>query len=130
MKAIEHIPAIPSDGVVIRPEGGVVRIFFDIARIEDGISGDDEKMPEDLCTCINIDVAVPASYGSVVAAVVSDRFSSDDVQALVANYTASLGDDDLPPGKQEEYQSEWMGYQEWRKKAKEIAQIVVNRLTV
>lgn len=53
-----------------------------------------------------------ADYGPLVAAIVRSRYSSDDVEAIVMNYTAD---------KSDEHQLEFNQLQTWRQVAKEAA---------
>ena len=71
----------------------------------------------------------PITYGSIVSAIVNDRYSADDVQALSANFidakdTRSSVEED----KREEYVNEWSEYQSWRTTAKGIATTVITML--
>lgn len=127
MKALEQLPNVPDNGIVIRPEGAVVRLFFDIAPASEMPTEDGETSsgPGDLYECYNVDVPVPADYGTVVAAIVNDKYSADDTQALISNFTsARIEESDMTEEKREEYISEWNVFQAWRAKAKEIATIV------
>lgn len=130
MKTIEQIEKIPSDGIIVRPEGGVVRIFFDVKPAQPiVIEGEEEgNAPEDLCECYNVDVPQPATYGAIVSAIVTDRYSPDDVQALISNYTEAQGDSGLSDEKATEYREEWQEFQAWRIKAKSVAAAVVGKL--
>lgn len=131
MKALEQLPNVPENGIVIRPEGAVVRLFFDIEPVTEMPAEDGETPsgPSDLYKCYNVDVPVPANYGSIVAAIVNDRYSADDTQALISNFTsARIEDSDMTEDKREEYIAEWNDFQSWRAKSKEIATIVTTLL--
>lgn len=56
----------------------------------------------------------PLTYGGIISAIVRDRYSSDDVEAIVLNGT------DTP-----EHQAEYEALQEWRKTAKYVAHKVL-----
>lgn len=133
MKTLEQIPVIPESGILIRQEGAVLRVFYDISKAPAPDVADDSEEtpapPEDLCECYNIDVDAPIEYGSIVAAIVNDKYSADDVQALSANYIdAKDPDSTILREKREEYLAEWSEYQAWRTSAKEIASTVISML--
>ena len=114
---------LPGNGVVAKVEGGVVRLLFDFEKhvpVEEGTAGN-------LYDCESVDVTSGRSYGDIVGAIVNDRYTSDDVQAIMANHeeakdSASPLDDD----KRAEYLAEYGAYQEWRKHAKEVARKVLD----
>ena len=129
MEALEQFPNVPDSGIVIRQEGGVVRLFFDIAPAPEMPTeeGETTSGPGDLSECYNVDVPVPANYGNIIAAIVNDKYSADDTQALISNFTeARVEDSDMSHEKREEYIAEWNEFQAWRVKAKEIATAVTN----
>lgn len=131
MKALEQFQNVPENGIVIRQEGAVVRLFFDIEPAPEMPTEDGETpcVPSDLFKCYNVDVATPANYGNVIAAIVNDKYSADDVQALTANYfEAKDSESALSDAKRAEYLNEWNEFQAWRAKAKEIATYVVTQL--
>lgn len=131
MKALEQLQNVPENGIVIRQEGAIVRLFFDIEPAPEipSLDGEEAAFPEDLYQCYNVDVAAPANYGNIIAAIVNDKYSADDVQALTANYfEAKDPESDLTDEKRAEYINEWNDFQAWRAKAKEIATYVVNQL--
>lgn len=69
------------------------------------------------------------TYNDIVSAIVSDKYSNDDVQAIIANYTEVMDEDsDIDEEKREEYISEYSDYQQWRKHAKAIANEVLEHL--
>ncbi len=127
---MEQIPEIPESGIIIRKEGALVRVFFDIAKAPvPEIEGEESSHPEDLCECYTVDVAAPATYGSVIAAIVNDRYTTDDVQALQANFIGAANPaEDADTAKIDEYVNEWSDYQAWRVKAKAIAKEVVSMI--
>lgn len=133
MKTLEQIPVIPESGIIIRQEGAVLRVFFNIKeapapQIADE-AGEAPAQPEDLCECYNVDVDAPINYGTIVAAIVNDKYSADDVQALSANFIdAKDAGSAIGENKREEYIAEWSEYQAWRKSAKEIASTVISML--
>lgn len=133
MKALEQLPNVPQNGIVVRQEGAVVRLFFDIepAPVMPTVDGEEPSSPGDLYQCYNVDVPAPATYGAVVAAIVNDKYSADDTQALISNFTeAKDADSEISDEKREEYISEWNEFQSWRAKAKEIATTVTNLIQI
>ncbi|MCM1075932.1 MAG: hypothetical protein NC548_52650 [Lachnospiraceae bacterium] len=133
MKTLEQIEMIPQNGIIVRQEGAVLRVFFDIAKAPTPESPKDGEevhtQPDDLCECYNVDVQAPITYGSIVAAIVNDKYSSDDVQALQANYLeAKDSKSSLDSDKRKEYLAEWSDFQAWRTTAKEIATSVVSMI--
>lgn len=133
MKTLEQIEVIPQNGIIVRQEGAILRVFFDIEKAplpefpED--SEEVHRQPEDLCVCYNVDVQAPITYGSVIAAIVNDKYPSDDVQALQANYLeAKDSKSPLESDKRKEYLAEWSDFQAWRTTAKEIATSVISML--
>lgn len=131
MKTVEQLQNIPESGIIIRPEGGIVRLFFDITPAQIVVpEGEDESCaPDDLCDCHNVDVKAPVNYGSIIAAIVNDKYSADDAQALISNFTEAKDENSsIEQSKREEYLDEWTAFQQWRAKAKEIAAYVVEHL--
>lgn len=130
MKTIEQLRCIPESGIVIRQEGGVVRLFFDITPAQAvALEGEESCAPDDLYECYNVDVKAPVNYGSVIAAIVNDRYTADDAQALISNFTEAKDENSgIEQTKREEYISEWTEFQQWRAKAKEIAAFVTQGL--
>lgn len=62
-------------------------------------------------------------YGSIVAAIISERYSANEVQAIYANFMAVTSGvfADLPPEKRDEYIREFHELTSWRDHAKQIA---------
>lgn len=132
MKTLEQIQEIPESGILLRAEGAVLRVFFNISKAKPmatGEDGEESGEPEDLCECYNVDVNAPFNYGNIIAAIVNDKYSSDDVQALQANYIDAMDEKSKTASdKREEYISEWNDFQSWRATAKEIAAKVISML--
>lgn len=123
---------IPEDGIVLIQEGALLRIFFDFAKHEQPQSEDADMQRQehpDLYEAYNVDVHAPFSYGNIVSAIVNDKYSADDVQALSANVMeARDSDSDIADEKRQEYLSEWSEFQAWRIKAKTVAKAVTAKL--
>lgn len=99
------------EGVKVVHEGIITRIYFDYGTETKKVDGEDVTM----LVCENVDVAGPVDYNKVVSAVVRDKYSADSVEAILANGA------DTP-----EHKTEFDAFQEWRKKAKAVANAVVN----
>ncbi len=133
MKCIYQFPTIPESGVISYLEGSILRIFFDItpAQTQPVESEDGEIEEADIpqtYDCSQVDIH-GRTYSDIVSAIVSDKYSNDDVQAIIANYTEVVNmDSDIDEGKREEYLNEYSEYQEWRKHAKSIAVTVLEQL--
>lgn len=131
MKCNYEFQAIPESGIIAYPEGDIIRIFFDITPAQpvssESESGEDadENQTYD---CNQVDV-YGRSYGDIVSAIVSDKYSNDEVQAIIANYTEAMDEEsDLPDEKREEYLTEYSEFQQWRKHAKAVATVVLEQL--
>lgn len=121
---------VPGEGIVVRPEGGTVRVFFDFGEVSRPEGEDCEAMPGDLRACRVVDVRRPATYGALVSAIVGDRYGADEVQALVANHAEAMDPDSaVGDAKRAEYLAEWAEFQAWRAEAKRVAALVVDRLS-
>lgn len=118
------MPQLPESGVQVTIEGELLRLLFDFSPAEPH-EGEEET---DIYDCESVDVT-GRTYGSIVAAIVNDRYSANDVQAIMANYVKAIDpDSDITPEKREEYKSEYDTYQSYRDHAKEIAVIVLAQL--
>ncbi len=137
MKCNYQFPSVPQSGVIAFAEGNILRLFFDItpaetapAEMESETESDDEDadIPQTY-DCTQVDVVGGRTYGDIVSAIVNDKYSADDVQAIIANYTEINEEDtDVAEDKQEEYIKEYADYQQYRKHAKAIASIVLEQL--
>ena len=87
---------------------GMTRVFIDVERKEETISGEDgESTINMVYLCEAVDVA-ELTRPSIISAIVRSRYSQDDVEAILAN------------GNDEEHAQEWQEFQDWRKKAKDV----------
>ncbi len=134
MISYNDFAGVPENGIICKEEGAVLRIYFDIKPHEPVVS---DNEPEELrntsssngYVCENVNVA-GRTYSDIVSAIVNDRYSADDVQALQANFIESKdSESNLAPEKREEYLSEYAAFQVWRKRAKEVAQSVIEMIT-
>ena len=129
MKAYSDLKELPQGGVEVRVEGNTLRIFFDFEEITvgDKESGK-ESEPKKQLKYESIDIVDGRTYPDIVSAIVRDRYSDNEIQAILANYAevnnpASVMS--LTPEKKEEYLQEYADFQMWRGHAKEVAHIVL-----
>lgn len=138
MRTIEQFYSMPYENIIIRKEGAIIRVFFDINEVTQKSPDDkakskeveesDEQQVMKLYECYTVDVK-GRTYADIVAAIVNDKYSSDDVQALQSNYIeAKDAGSELTEAKRGEYLAEWASFQDWRKQAKEVAAEVVEMI--
>lgn len=138
MRTIEQFERVPESGIIIRKEGAIVRVFFGIKEIhQEGFedkaktkNGEEsnEQQGVKLYEGYTVDVN-GRTYADIVAAIVNDKYSSNDVQALQSNYIeAKDAESELTESKRAEYLAEWATFQDWRKQAKEIAAEVIKMI--
>lgn len=123
--SIEWLGENPGE-VAVKAAGQDIRVYFDIEeRLSDSESEESAKgEPENPVRSWDAEMVRVSghTYGSIVAAIVNDKYSADDVQALTANVMeANDPDSSLPDEKKAEYITEWAEFQAWRAKAKEVA---------
>lgn len=119
---------IPASGVIVVKEGTRLRIFFDIEGEQNPATDPDEieHSPKNFYVGQNVDIEGEQNYGAIISGIVNDRFTNDDVQAILANYelakdeASSIGDQ-----KRAEYVEDYKAWQEWRAHAKEVAKKVL-----
>ena len=73
-------------------------------RILNDLIKDNEKVKEDM-------------YGSRVNSLVRQKYSQDEVEAIIANYLSYLSGEST----NQTYKTEYLEFQEYRQKCKEIA---------
>ena len=127
MKANYQIIELPQSGVQTTIEGNLLRILFDFKKYE--VKTDDEtEAPNDIYDCESVDVN-GRTYGEIVSAIINDRYTTDSVQAIMANYEDAKDESSpISEEKREEYIYEYITYQVFRKHAKEIAKIAVEQI--
>lgn len=138
MVSYNEFPIVPESGIICIEEGAILRVYFDINPYERVVSENepeqDQNQNEDesvapMYVCENVDVE-GRTYGDIVSAIVNDRYSADDVQALQANYIeAKDPESTISDEKREEYLIEYSDFQAWRKRAKEVANAVLEILS-
>ena len=116
---------------LVENEGNVVRINFDIEQVDlttsiDGSDGKNTTRKAYAAYVVRIDS--PVSRDKVIDAIVSAAYPADKMQAIINNHFANLAK--IADGKKldtddEEHEAEYNSMQEWRKKAKEIALLVM-----
>lgn len=123
------VGSVPANDVKVVIEGSLMRLYFGYTKeaattnsTSSGkvIDGDKDYEPY---SCENIDIEGGGrTYGEITAAIVNDKYDSNDVQAIIAN--KALADDiksDITDTKRAEYLQEYTDFQAYRKKAKEVA---------
>jgi len=124
MKASYQMTELPQSGVKVTVEGAILRLLFDFSQATPA----EGEVATDIYNCESVDVN-GRTYGDIVSAIVNDRYSADEVQAIMANYAEALdGSSDITAEKRAEYLAEYEDYQTWRKHAKEVAHTVVSEL--
>lgn len=122
-----NLPVAPSDNVMVEREGSLLRVYFDFNKeVVKDFDGNVVEEPVQY-SCQNVDIRGEHGYGSIVGAIVNDRYSNDDVQAIQFNYELAKDDEsNITKEKREEYISEYNEFQEYRAHAKEVAEKVIN----
>ena len=127
MKANYQMIELPQSGVRTTIEGNLLRILFDFKKAE--VKTDDKtEAPNDIYDCESVDVN-GRTYGEIVSAIINDRYNTDSVQAIMANYEYAKDESShISEEKREEYIYEYNMYQVFRKHAKEVAKIAVEQI--
>lgn len=134
MISYNEFTVVPESGIICFKEGTLIRVYFDIEphqpiAEENAPEGMQWENNPNLYVCQNVDVE-GRTYGDIVSAIVNDRYSADDVQALQANYIeAKDPGSEIPEDKREEYLTEYSDFQAWRKHAKEVASEVITLIS-
>ena len=121
MKVNQVLENVPSNGIIVREEGDIVRVFFDIQKQKAETSKDGEVIvPDGMCTMENVDVFGTRTYDGIVNAIVCDHYPADKMQAIINNH--------LLESESKEHQAEFEEMQAWRVKAKRVAKEVVSMI--
>lgn len=113
---------LPTLNVIV--EGTMLRIFFDY----EDVSATEEDGNVQKYMCENVDVE-GKSYADIVSALIRSMYSQDRVEAVMANYeVAKDTTSTITEIKRSEYMAEYNNYQNYRQKAKQIAEEVVSKL--
>lgn len=132
MKCYMNLTNIPDSGIITRLEGSMLRIFFDFTRSEKPTSPDNavtDTVASNEYSCQNIDIKNGRSYANIVASIVNNNYTSDDVQAIIADYElAKDSSSSITDAKRAEYESDYNTFQILRAHAKEIATKVISAI--
>lgn len=121
MKVNQVLENVPSNGIIVREEGDIVRVFFDIEKQKAEISKNGEVIvPDGMCTMENVDVFGTRTYDGIVNAIICDHYPADKMQAIINNH--------LLESESKEHQEEFAEMQAWRAKAKSVAKEVVSMI--
>ena len=132
MKVNQVLENIPSNGIIVREEGTIVRVFFDIQKQKAETSKDGEVIvPDGMCTMENVDVFGTRTYDGIVNAIVCDHYPADKMQAIINNHFLNLAK--IADGKKLDeddiaHEAEYDAMQEWRVKAKSVAKEVLTMI--
>lgn len=109
---------LPDENVRVVTEGTLTRLYFDFST---ETRTDEEENETQSMVCEVVDTH-DSSYGGIVDAIIRDRYSAADVEALTANYVMAVDDtSSLTDAKRAEYKKEYAAFQTWRARAKEVA---------
>jgi hypothetical protein len=122
MKAVGQYDTLPESGVIASREGKSLIVLFDFEKVEK--SDDEQYVPENMYSLNSVIFDGATDYSLIISAIINDKYSTDDVQAIIANYTEAIAEQE-PTDKQKEYIEEYKTFQEYRKHAKEIAKAVI-----
>ena len=118
MKVNQVLENVPSNGIIVREEGDIVRVFFDIQKQKAETSKSGEVIvPDGMCSMENVDVSGTRTYDGIVNAIVCDHYPADKMQAIINNH--------LLESESKEHQAEFAEMQAWRVKAKSVAKEVL-----
>lgn len=127
MRTTYQLTTVPASGIICIRESVILRVMFDIEQREP-VTIDGHTEGEDLYDLTIVDVP-GTSYGEIVSAIINDRYSSDQVQALTANRALALDSDSgISDEKRQEYLDEYLAYQAYRSHAKEVASLAIIEL--
>lgn len=109
-------------------DSGTIQVYFDFEEVENDGMNDEEAMRMLRCESVEVPFA-RLDYGGIVSAIVNGRYKADDVTAIIANYeNAKDADSELDGDKRQEYIGEYATFQQWRKRAKEVAKVVLEKI--
>ena len=119
---------------LIEYEGNVVRINFDVEQIELANSMDSKegkKASRKAYAAHVVRIEQPVERDKVIDAIVSEAYPTDKMQAIINNHFANLGvlvDGGMLDADELAHEEEYVGVQEWRKKARSVASDVMAEL--
>lgn len=132
MKVFEVLEVVPKSGIIVREEGDIIRVFFDIEKQKAETSKSGEVLiQEGMCSMENVDVCGTRTYGGITDAIVCDHYPADKMQAIINNHFLNLAK--IADGKKLDeddiaHEAEYDAMQEWRVKAKSVAKEVVTMI--
>lgn len=116
---------VQSIGTVQKP---LFQINFDTEEVQSLSNDEDSSSGQSLnkqYRSLYVQVS-KLEYATLVSAIVLSRYSSSDIEALVLNNMESLSaDSELAEEKSTEHREEFAALQQWRQRAKAIAQSVM-----
>lgn len=125
MKTVITLSQLPTDGMHVITEGVLTRVFHNLTPVV----ANEEGETENLFDADLIEVSGQVSYDSLVKGIISDRYPSDRMEAIMLNYQmASLAGSSLSEEKAAEYVDEYKEMQQFRVAAKETAKLVIEKL--
>lgn len=104
-------------------EGDITRLFFDFKEVEiiDSESTSTKYQGQ------NVDIKGAFEYGTIISAIIKDKYTSDERDAVLANYELAKEQEyPISEEKRSEYIREYSEYQRYRIYAKEIANQVLS----
>lgn len=132
MKVFEVLETVPKSGIIVREEGDIIRVFFDIEKQKAETSKSGEVLvQEGMCSMENVDVCGTRTYGGITDAIVCDHYPADKMQAIINNHFLNLAK--IADGKKLDeddiaHEAEYDAMQAWRAKAKSVAKEVVTMI--
>ena len=105
---------------LVTDEGQNVRICFDIEAVENEMPaiGDEEPVVREVFEAYVVRVDKPITRDRIVDAIITAEYPNDKMQAVVNNYLLNQ--------KDAEHKAEFQAMQEWRAKAKNIANEILS----
>lgn len=103
---------------------GVHQIFYQFEEIE--VKDEDGEVDSQKhCTCNMVEVR-ELDYESIVSAIVRDKYSQNDVEAIISNYQLCK-DGKAGEDRCIRYEEDYNAYQDYRAMAKQVAMDVLNK---
>lgn len=132
MKVFQVLDVLPKNGIILREEGDIIRVFFDIEKMAAETSKSGEVIvPDGMYTMENVDVCGIRTYGGITDAIVCDHYPADKMQAIINNHflnLAKIADNKKLDEDDIAHEAEYDAMQEWRVKAKSVAKEVVTMI--
>lgn len=128
MKVYEAYREVALDAIEVVREGLLLRVNYNFLTEEQTDEMGDETITTKMLTSDEVKVYGSHDYGSIISAIVSEKYSTDDREAIIANYHLAVEGvtNGLTEEKRKEYISEYDTFQAYRVKAKELAKKVIS----